>query len=639
MGILAEAFNPRPRASSNAEGSPAWSDFWYSTDPSGYVAERGPGGIGITAETALKCGTVLAAARFRAAGWAMCPPKASRATSKGQRPEPQHPAQIALRNPYPSYTGPRWRYVQGMWLSVWGNGYSEMIAGPRSFADQLRPIEPRFCRVVDQRSDGTLLYLLKEPGRDERRLGQEKILHFRDVTTDGIRGLEMFRLIRNVVAIALLMEQHQIAFLKKGSRLAGLIIPKGKTNPDQRKVLKDSINEDMTGASNTGTFGILPSDVEFKQVASTNRDAQLVELDDHTIGSILRAMGVPGVCVNWADKTSTYASAKEFWESGGLKFTIQPQLTMAEGEIEAALLPAGSDIQIKFNMDALERSNLETRTKSLFMSVGGPFRTVNEARTIEDLERLDDDRYDQVLTPSNMAPELLRDPEDPGAPPRSPAVGSGGGPRPAAPGGGAEGPSVEKAALTMQKVYLGVGTVCTDEEARGMVTEAGYPLPGALPPEAKKTPAGFGAPRPPAAPIEEGEPADPAPMNLRERAEMATWLAHSAASQVVRRETAWATDKAPRLARKPDEWRAAVTDWYARHAEHVSKALNLPIETARSYCAAQAADLLAGGVAIVESWEERVVPRLVRLVLRIEIEWAPPTFTPLPSQPVITVAP
>jgi HK97 family phage portal protein len=622
MGIWAEAVSPRSRMSSSPEGSPPWSDFWYSTDPSGYVAERGPGGVGVTAETALKCGTVLAAARFRSLGFAMCPPSASRATPSGRKPEPLHPAQIALRNPYPSFTGFRWRRVHGMWLSLWGNGYNEMIAGPRSFADQLRPIHPKFCRIVDQRSDGTLLYLVKEPGQDERRLGQEKILHFRDDTVDGIRGLEMFRLIRNVVAIALLLEQHEMAFLKKGSRLAGLIVPKMKTTPEQRKTLKDSINEDLTGATSTGTFGILPQDVEFKQVGSTNRDAQLVELDDHTIGSILRMMGVPGVCVGWADKTSTYASAKEFWESGGLKFTIQPLLTNVEAEEEGALLDRTSGIQIKHNMDALERSNLETRTKSLFMSVGGPFRTVNEARAIEDLERLDDDRYDQVLTPSNMAPELLRDPDDPNAPPGSPAVSPSGGSRPKAPAaGGAEGPSIDKAALTVQKVYLGVGTVITDEEARGMVTEAGYPLPGPLPPEAKKAPAGFGGfggpPRPaapPAAP-EEGEEAEPAAARPVELAALATWLAQSAAAQVVRREVAAIRDKAPKLARQPEQWGAWVGSYYERHADHVSKALNLSDIAARNYCADQSSALLTHGVAVVESWEKEVVPRLVAAVL------------------------
>jgi len=638
MGILAGAFNPRPRAESTSpESSPAWDSYWYTQDPSGYIAERGPGGIAVSAETALKCGTVLAAARFRAMGWAMCPPKATRATSRGQRPEPQHPAQLALRRPYPSYTGPRWRYVQGMWLSVWGNGYSEMIAGPRSFADQLRPIEPRFCRVVDQRDDGTLLYLVKEPGRDERRLGQEKILHFRDVTIDGIRGLEMFRLIRNLCSIALLLEQHEISFLKKGSRLAGLIVPKRKTTPEQRKELKDSVNSDLGGASNTGTFGIMPDDVEFKAVASTNRDSQVVEISDQTIGALLRAMGVPGVCVGWADKTSTYASAKEFWESGGLKFTIQPQLTLAEGEIESALLPVGSDVQIKFNMDALERSNLKDRTDALVRSIGGPFRTVNEGRTIEDMERLEDERYDQVLTPSNMAPELLGPDYTPGATPVPPAKRGGAS---SSAGGAAEGPSVAAAALTMQKVYLGVGTVCTDEEARGMVTAAGYELPGALPPEAKKAPApsGFGGlPRPAAPPVEDpidrAEPDDGAlpppppitaatprpgpvdPAQQRELASLATWLAMSAAARVVRREIAAITDKAPKLASKPEAWHDWVVDYYGRHAAHVSEALNLSNADARHYCDSQAGALLVGGLSVMESWEKVAVPRLLIMAL------------------------
>ena len=416
MGLLVEAFNPTPRASSWNESAPATSDFWYR-DPSGYVVESGGAGIALSHETILHCGTVLAAVRFRGDSWAMCPPSTYRKTPTGRVEEPGHYSQRVLRNPNRWQTGNRWRHIQGVWMALWGNGYSEIRAGSRSFADELWPMHPSYCRVVDQRTDGSLLYRYTPMGEDPRTFGQEKVLHFRDLSTDGISGVDMYWLIRNVVGIALLAEKHKATFLKKGARLAGLLVPTGVLGPEERKTLKDSVNSDLSGPSNTGTFGVMPFGVDLKQIASTNRDSQLSELSDQTVGAILRFLGVPGVVVGYmGDKTATYASAEAFFEKGGLKHCVLPILINVEAEEEKSLLLSDSGHQIKHNMDILERANLKDRTEALVRSIGGPFRTVNEGRRIEDMNELADERYDEVLTPANMSTDPEPEPE-PGPPP------------------------------------------------------------------------------------------------------------------------------------------------------------------------------------------------------------------------------
>lgn len=553
MGILAEAWNPRAQANVPAYGSDPLNSFWYTRDPSGFLLETAPGGITLSADTILKCGTVFAAVGFRGDSWAMCPPTTYRKTSKGRKEEPGHYSQIVLRNPAPWITGNRWRHLNGVWMAMWGNAYNEMIAGPRSFADQLRPLHPSRVRVVDQRSDGTLLYEYDEPGAEKRTLGQERVLHFRDLSTDGMSGVPMYRLIRNVVTIALLAERHQMTFLAKGARLSGLLVPTLPLDKDQRKVLKESVNEDLGGAAHTGTFGIMPHGVDLKTISNTNREAQFAELDDHTVGSILRFLRVPGVVVGWADKTATYASAEAFFEKGGIKHCVLPMLVNVEAEEEKALLPEGSGLQIKHNLDALERANLRDRTEALVRSIGGPFRTVNEGRTIEDLERLDDPRYDEVLTPANMDPDPEPEPE-PELPPMVPPVD----------GDDPDDPDEE------------------DEDARENAQLA------------QRTMAARGG------------------RNMRGVAEQ---LAQGAAAQAVRREVAAIRDKAPKLARNPAAWRAWVEGYYDRHAGHLARALNVDADRAREYCDRQTAALLAEGVAVAQTWERENVPRLVALVL------------------------
>jgi HK97 family phage portal protein len=398
MGLFADVWNPAPRASVGWE---PLDDRWYTNDL-GFSAS-GDAAVALTADGILRCGTVLAAVRFRGDSVAMCPPSTYLIQGERRVVDAGHYSHRVLRNPNAWMTGNRWRHLMGVWMATWGNAYSEIVADRDSFAGELRPISPAHIRIRDQRTDGTLMYEYARPGRAPRELPQERVLHFRDIGTDGLQGLAMYQLIRNAVNIALAAEQHLGTFLRKGSRLSGLVTPSTPLEKDQRDALRSALNKELGGASNTGAFGVLPFGVEVKPVASTNREAQLSELSDQQVGAILRFLGVPGVVAGYADKTATYASAKEFFESGGIKHCVLPILTNMEAEEEKSLLLPGDGRQIKHNLDALLRANWKDRMAGLVQAVGGPFMSVNEARDIEDMDAIEGERYDQPHIPSNMA--------------------------------------------------------------------------------------------------------------------------------------------------------------------------------------------------------------------------------------------
>jgi HK97 family phage portal protein len=557
MGMLTESFAPRAQASA---GAGPIDEFWYR-DISGYLAETGSSGIGLSAETILNCSTVLAAVRFRGDSWAMCPPATFRKTPSGRQEDPTHYSQRVLRKPNTWQTGNRWRHLNGVWMATWGNAYNEIVAGASTFAKELRPLHPSRCRVADQRSDGTLVYRYEPAGEDARTLGQEKVLHFRDLSTDGLSGVPMYKLIRNVVGIALLAERHASTFLRKGARSAGVIVPDRPLAPEERSDLIDSINKGFGGVQNSGTYGLLPHGVKLEEApTSTNRDGQVLEIGDQVVRALLQFMGVPGVVVGFADKTATYASAKEFFESGGIKHCVLPILSNVEAEEDAALLVEGDGRFIKHNLDVLLRANTIDRFSALFKAVGGPWMTVNEARRVEDMNEDPDPRHDEILTPANMSPRDDPEPDDePGAQPPVPN------PIEPEPEGEMRRPTVAPKALK------------------------------------------------PAPPESEDEQAARAKL-------LAEQFALDAAARVVRREIAAVKGPngggaAVKYAKDPEKWRAWALDWYAKHESHVAETLHIPAEAARAYATAQRDALLAGGVAVVETWEETVPHRLAALVL------------------------
>lgn len=100
-------------------------------------------------------------------------------------------------------------------------------------------------------------------------------------------------------------------------------------------------------------------------------------------------------------------------------------------------------------------------------------------------------------------------------------------------------------------------------------------------------------------------------------------LAEAAAQRVVQREMAALarkgakyTDADPRANPEAfDAWRHEVEEFYGEHRGFVHTALNLGEFLAASYCDEKAAEILAGGLAVMEGWLTRDVPGLAEMAL------------------------
>lgn len=544
MALLAAALGPTRANSWSADD-----DRWYMNN----LGLASDAGVRLSAESILNCGAVLAAVRFLSDAWAMCPPSVRRRTVRGREEAPTHYAQRVLRNPNAWQTGYRWRHVNMTWASTWGNAFNRIVPGPRSFADQLRPMHPSRVTVKEQRPDGTLVYEYRGPDGRKETLGQEQVLHFRGLSTDGVSGVKIYALIRNVVGIALAAEKHVSTFLRKGSRLSGLVVPTvpagtmamGKPERDE---LRESLNSSLGGVDNTGSFGVLPFGLDIKTISSNNREGQVLELSDQAVGAILRFLGVPGVVCGYGEKTATYASADAFFEKGGIKHCVQPWVTNFEQEVEKALLFEDDDHYIRYNLDVLLRANTKDRYDALFKACGGPWLSRNRVREIEDENPDPNPEMDEVLTPSNMAAELQdelagkkKDPAGDGNPPPPPPRNRQ--PEPA-----------------------------DDDQADAMAARARlFALDAA------------------------------ARVVRREVAAVKGANGNRGA--------------AIRFAGDPEGWKGWVAEHYAKHASYVAETMRITDDVARTYCERQAATLLELGAAVVDIWPETAAADLASLAL------------------------
>ena len=546
-GMLSEMFNPTPRAMAQAD---AWDDRWYQP-----LFSLATDGTALTADTIFNCGTVLAAVTFRADCFAMCPPQVIKELPGNRREQDRdHYLHKVLRNPNTWMSAYRWKHQNEVWVSTWGNSYNRIIGGRQAFVEQLWPLHPSRVRVAAQLSDGSLIYKYRSRFGMEETLGQDEILHFRGLSLDGFSGLPIYQVIRNAVSIALLAERHVSSFLKKGSRLSGLLVPQLKLDKDQRKDLRDSWTEAFGGPDSTGTMGVVPYNVKFEPMAVDNQKGQVLEFRDQQVGDILRFLKVPGVMVGYGEKTATYASADAFFEKGGIKHCVQPIITNYEDEIAFALVEDGDPHTVKFNLDVLTRANIEARYNSIYKATGRPWMTGNEGRSVEDLNPNPDPSMDKVLMPANM-------------------------------------------------------TTGTDDPSQFIVN------PGPTPDD---TPDDGGPSKPPNDKGSGQFVRDAAARVVRREVAAITGTSWSGKAETTagKGKADGRTAPSVKYAKDPAAFAAWAQEFYAKDGKHVRlvmDTMHVPQAIAAEYAAGQCAELLADGMAAVERWEETVVPRLVEL--------------------------
>lgn len=609
--FLARAIAPQ-RFGADVTWSPL--DSRWFTENLGLSGSGADGGVAVGPETIYLCDVVLAAVRFKAESCALCTPQAFRklAGDDVQR-EPENPAEQLLRDPNEWMTEFQFTRWIVMMLTTWGEGYGRIVSrddiirelrgerwtndriaahlrdrrgdGWTHFAYELRPMHPSRIEPVGQAADKSLIYSHRPVDSKGRSLpteilSQAQVLHYRDLSVDTFAGMKTWTLIRNMVGVALAAERHTSTWLRKGTMIAGILSTDAVAEEDLVKRTVASWNSAFGGSDNSGSVAMVGNGLKFTPMAADHAKAQFLELQEHQVGKILRALGVPGVCIGWqGDKASTYASVEAFFKNAR-KTCIGVTTTNMEQTEEKALLPRRSSAFLERNLNVLMRPDTVERIKALVAACGGAYLTQNEARRIDNYNRHPDPSADRIAPPPNMTappPDSsgTGDPADE-APPPAPAK------RKPAP---ADDPPADARLLS------GAGDDTLSPALKAILRLT------AAPPTATE-------------PI-----ATAAWRRARELAELA-------AIDLVRRETGAILGRsggekgaALRLASDPAAWTEWADTFYRGHAARVAQRLGCSPEAAEAYAAEQRRSLLEHGVSVVAGWESSAPPRLVELAL------------------------
>lgn len=394
------------------------------SDPSGWLYDAlGAGypgsGATVSETSAMRSTAVFRCVALKAGVIAALPLKVYRRTNKGRELATEHRLYRLLHDePNDLMSSFTWKELISSNLMLAGNHYSVIEYDNAARVVGVLPVLPQ--QVTVERVRGRNRYTFALPDGIEV-LDQEDVLHVPGVGFDGLKGLSPIAWAgRQPIGISLSMEDLVGRIHANGARPSGWIeLPKG-IGPEGIKKMRAAWDAAHSGISNAGKTMFVDNGSKWNPMSLSMEDAQTLESRRFQVEDICRLFGIPPHMIGATDKTSSWGTGIEQQTIGFQKFSVDPDLTRIEAEINRKLF--SYPYYCEFDRDALNAMDAKAQSELYASAVQHAGMTPNEIRRRRNLPDVPggDELYIQSATvPLSLAGKKPAAPAaaDPAPPP------------------------------------------------------------------------------------------------------------------------------------------------------------------------------------------------------------------------------
>lgn len=249
----------------------------------------------------------------------------------------------------------------------------------------------------------------------EHHFAPSEIVHFA-----GYRGgISPLETLRRILAEEQAAGEYREHFWRRGARVPGVV-----TRPADKKRYEQLQADEWRAGWRKAYGGASGEDVVLLQEGETfQQTTQSAKDSEYTVGGKLRrevvaaVFQIPQPFVGILDH-ATFSNIKE-QHKNLYQDCLGPWFEMIRQEIHRQLLVECADRQgvyVEFNVDQKLAGTPEDRANSMQVSIGRPWRTVNEGRALDNLPRLDDPELDTVAPQQGGPSDATAHPGDKPAP-------------------------------------------------------------------------------------------------------------------------------------------------------------------------------------------------------------------------------
>lgn len=266
-----------------------------------------------------------------------------------------------------------------MWLLTYGAAY---IWQPPRTSSRRRELFVLPTSVTEPVFDlaGQLWYEVRLPGRKVERYPDVEVLPLLINSLDGVTGRSVITYARETLGRQLANYDTQNKIAGKGLNPAGIAMMSGELNKEARKKVRE-VYEEALKESGVAVFDAKVT--KFEPITLKPVDAQFLESIQENDTEIANFFGVPLYKLNQGKQS--YES-NEQQSLDYLNTTLDPYLVQWEQAAAIRWLTEAEQnyTYLRFNRDALLRTDASTRAETLRYRIFSGQLTPNEARQIED---------------------------------------------------------------------------------------------------------------------------------------------------------------------------------------------------------------------------------------------------------------
>lgn len=292
-------------------------------------------------------------------------------------------------------------YVVPVWNTVSMNIEKLVLVGPNKCQ---MDTTGKVCHIADYENGITGDY----PESD--------VLHFINMSLDGITGLSVLSFARKTLNIATSGDNETLSRFRNGGNVRGIVsndhgvVGFGEYQDEELSKQAKSLDEKLNGLNGEGQQHIvaMSGETKFSQLSMTSADMQFLESRKFTVRDICRFFRVPPSFV-FDDTSNNYKSA-EMANVAFLSQTLNPLLRKIENECLRKLVAPSLAMKRKFQFDRREiyATDLTSRVDYQQKTIQAGLYTVNEWRKEENKPPVEGG--DRVFVSAN-----LKSIDDPGS--------------------------------------------------------------------------------------------------------------------------------------------------------------------------------------------------------------------------------
>jgi len=361
------------------------------------------GGTNVTAETALTLAAFYQGVRLIAEACSLSIPlNLYQDTDKGRTKVTNDVYRLLNRqaNNYMSGSALREFIVKNAIIT--GNGFA-VIHRVNGQIVELLPLAPENVtgyELKDFQGRKVLVYDVQIDNQKQKFLAEE-IFHLANITKDGIWGYSVIELFKRSLAGMISKERHDSTQYDDDGIPRGVLEYPGQYSEEDTKNLLKVWHQTYGNGPARYKVALLQGGVKFSAIASKNTDSQYLELRQMDVITIARMLNIPPSFLYEYSTGASYSSLEHSTLSF-LQYTLTAWLKRIENECYRKLLtPAEKEQGMYFehNANALVRSDMNTRFTNYQKALN--WVSINTVREWENLDRLDDPKYDEVNIPLN----------------------------------------------------------------------------------------------------------------------------------------------------------------------------------------------------------------------------------------------